>query len=345
MKKLIFFLQYEELGSSSKYRILIYKQKFDQKFKTKYCYFWNNQYVQKYMKNKKKYFFQITFSYVRNFFVRLLQLLFIVPRYDVVVFQRCVIPYMKSGILLRYIKLFGVKIIFDIDDALHIDSKYDCQTIARLADHVSVGSNVLKDYYLTLTEKVRFIPTVDNNQLYEEYKMDTFSKKCIGWIGSHSTIENLELVADAINRLIERHPEVYLKIISDNPADFMQKIKNCKFVAWNKDTYMKEMSEFTIGIMPLKENDFNKGKCGFKLIQYLDLEKPVAASDCGENKTIVHNYGDVCNNEEDWYLSLEKLLFDKKYYEQCIFYIKNDFIEHYGFENNYQKLENIILKD
>lgn len=340
--KAAFLLQYDSLGSSSKYRILIYKEQLDEKYETKYFHFWSNRYLKKYILNKKKYLLPIALSYIKNVIVRLYQLMFIIPKYDVLVIQRCLVPFMKCTWLLKRLRKKGVKIIYDIDDSLHIDSKYDCDEIARNCDCVMAGNQLLKDYYEKYCKHVEFIPTVDNNLLYEKYKKDTFGNKCIGWIGSAATVPNLELIADTVNKLADEIPDLYLKVIADTPLGFEDKINNFKFVKWDKDTYMQEMSEFTIGIMPLLDNEFNKGKCGFKLVQYLDLCKPVVASDCGENKTIADGYGYVCKSNEEWYNAIKELLKNEEKYRMFEKNINTDFLKKYGFIENFEKIDNVI---
>jgi len=341
--KVGFLLQYDSLGSSSKYRVLIYKDRFDEKYETKYFYFWSNRYLTKYMLNKKKYVLPIAASYIKNVIIRIFQFLFVLPKYDVLIIQRCLVPYLRCTGLLRRLKKSGVRIIYDIDDALHIDSKYDCRGIAEISDCVMVGNQLLKKYYEQYCSHVEFVPTVDNNLLYEEYKQDTFANKCIGWIGSAATVPNLEIIVNVVNRLQKEIPKLYLKVIADTSLGYENKIKNFKFVKWSKDTYMKEMSEFTIGIMPLLDNEFNKGKCGFKLIQYLDLCKPVIATDCGENKTIVGDYGFVCKTEEEWYNSIKELLNNEEGYRKLEQNINSDFLKKYGFVENFEKINKIIL--
>lgn len=339
--KVIFFLQYDTIGSSSKYRVLIYKNKFDEAYETKYCYFWDNQYVSEYSKAKKKYLFQILAAYTFNVLKRIWQMVFTVPKYDVLVIQRCMIPYIPISFL-TYVKRRGVRIIYDIDDALHLEKGYNCSKIAGQADAVMVGNKLLHDYYKQYNLQTFIVPTVDNNHLYQPFVKDTYEKKCIGWIGSFSTVRNFDIIIKVLNRITEEHSEVYVKIISDEVYEYQEKIHNCKFVPWDADTYLQEMQEFTIGIMPLKESAFNAGKCGFKLIQYLDLEKPVVATDLGENATIVSDYGYICTNEDEWYRALTTLLFDEKTYRKCVANIQSKFLHDYGFDANLQKIMDVI---
>lgn len=342
MKKVLFFLQYDEMGSSSKYRILIYKKDFDAAYDTKYCPFWSNKYVSKYCKAKKRYIIQIMFSYIINVSKRLFQLYIIAPRYDIIVLQRCIVPGLPFTFL-KHLKKKGSRIVFDIDDALHLQRLYMSSQIANDADVVMAGNRQLYDYYKKYNNNVYLIPTIDDNRLYENYKTNTFQNKCIGWIGSFSSIQNFDVILNPLNKIIEKYPEVYVKIISDEIMDYQKLIKNCNFVKWDAKTYLKEMQEFSIGIMPLKENEFNKGKCGFKLVQYLDLGKPVIATDLGENKYIVNEYGYCCIDENDWYNALENILFDEEIYNEITNNIHLQFLDEYGYEKVFDKIAALIV--
>lgn len=340
-KKLLFLLQYDDLGSSSKYRVLIYKGLFDNDYQTSYSHFWSNRYVSKYMKNKKKYVAQIVFSYLLNFLKRLFIMLFIAKRYDIVFIQRCVFPGVRPFGLKR-IKKAGKSIFFDIDDSLHLNSKYFSNKIASLSNVVLTGSQELFNHYKEYNSNVVLIPTIDNDNSYLPFVKNTFKNKCIGWIGSHSTIANLKTISNQLNRFFEKHPDSYLKVISDSSGGLEEFITNFVFSKWDKNTYIDEMSEFSVGIMPLENNEFNKGKCGFKLIQYLDLKKPVVASDVGGNSEIVNNYGFVCRNNDDWFIMLEDLLYNEQTYNNCVANIKNDFLSKYGFFNTYKRIVSLI---
>ena len=340
-QKLAFFLQYADLCASSQYRVLMYKDKLNKDFHTKYFYFWNNKYVAKYMPDKKRYMGKIFFAYIINTFRRIFQILFLIPHYDILVIQRCMIPYIKPTFI-SHLKKHNVKIVYDIDDALHLNGHYNCRQIARKADCIITGSQNLKEFYLSLNENVLLVPTVDNEKKYTRYIHDTFDNKCIGWIGSFSTIRNLDSILDSLNGFIDRHPEAYVKIISNDIYEYKNKIRNCKFVQWNKDTYISEMQEFTIGIMPLDINQMNAGKCGFKLIQYLDLQKPVIATDLGENKTIVKEYGLLCRNEEQWREALETILCSRPNYNNFVNNIRHGFLNDYGYDVNYKRLHDIL---
>ena len=168
--------------------------------------------------------------------------------------------------------------------------------------------------------------------MYEPYWGDTFDNKIIGWIGSKTTIDNFDLIIDALNEVTSKHPEVKIAIISNTALDYTERIKNSYLVPWKSDTYLQELSKFSIGIMPLKDNDMNRGKCGFKLIQYLNMKKPVIGSDVGVNGEIIFGNGIVANTTEEWVSALELLLYDENRYQECVKHIETKFFDKYHYE-------------
>jgi glycosyltransferase involved in cell wall biosynthesis len=86
-----------------------------------------------------------------------------------------------------------------------------------------------------------------------------------------------------------------------------------KFIPWEKSTEIEDLQKFHIGIMPLSDNEWSKGKCGFKAIQYLALETPAVVSPVGVNSEIVKNgeSGFQASSDEEWLKWLEKLITDR----------------------------------
>lgn len=330
-KRLTIFTLYNEQGASSRYRIYLFKEEFDKKFQTKIFPFWNGKYAKKYLKNKKKYTLNIAILYVFCTIKRFFQIIFIAKKSDYVLFQKAVIPHLNFNFI-NYLKNRNVKVIFDVDDAIYLTDKGASNNIAKKVDKIIVGNDNLKNYYRQFSDRIVVIPTIDYSHVYRMNWKDTFDAKCIGWIGSKSTINNLDLIIEPINKLVKEHPEVTFNIICDNDYGYLEKIKNSKLIIWSENDYIYELSKLTVGIMPLKDNQFNRGKCGFKIIQYMCMKKPVCASDVGVNNYIVSNGGKLCNSNIEWYNSLNKLLFNHEEYKKCVHNIENEFEKKFNFE-------------
>lgn len=341
MKNLCIFTLYTETGASSKYRVYIFREELEKNFNVHWFPFWNDSYATKYMHNKKRYFIYICFLYIYSITKRWYQLLFVAPKCDVIFLQKACIPKIKK-LFLNKLKKNNIRIIFDVDDAIYLDPKDNSNEIAKIADVVICGNATLKRHYLSLNKHTIILPTVENTYNYQPFWRNTFQEKNIGWIGSKATIKNLEIVTEPINHIVERHPDVHFYIISNDAMDFPNKIRNTSLIPWDKNNYISELSKFTVGIMPLYDNDYNRGKCGFKLIQYLNMKKPVVATGIGANVSIVDKNGFLANTAEEWEQALEKLLYDKKIYDECIKKIEHNFFKTYHFENIAKKLIKIL---
>lgn len=331
MKKLMIFTLYSEKGASSQYRAYIFREELEKNFDAKWFYFWDEKYVTKYMHNKRKYILPILFKYIISAIKRIYQLIFIASKADVVFLQKASIPKCKY-VFLKHLKKKNIKIVFDVDDAVYTLKRDNSNLIATLSDTVICGNKTLYKHYSQFNDKCIVLPTVENTFKYESYWSETFNNKIIGWIGSKTTINNLDIVIDSINNIIERHPEVSVAIISNTALDYTTKIKNSYLVKWDSKTYIEELSKFTIGIMPLKFNEFNKGKCGFKLIQYLNMRKPVIGSDVGVNSEIIVGNGLIANTSDEWENAFDKLLFDESFYYSCVKHIDDVFFNKYHFQ-------------
>ena len=161
------------------------------------------------------------------------------------------------------------------------------------------------------SKKVYILPTVIPVKKYKKLsflkKQDNFT---IVWIGSPSTAIYLIEIYDALYELCNYH-NIRLRLIGAGEIS-LPGIQYESF-RWDESTEIKLISECHLGIMPLPNNNWAKGKCGFKLIQYMACGLPVVASPVGVNKQIVESgiNGFLANDTREWLESLRKLLKDK----------------------------------
>ena len=114
---------------------------------------------------------------------------------------------------------------------------------------------------------------------------------------------------------------------------------NKEKIIGNKSTEIDDLLNFNIGIMPLTNDDWSKGKCGFKAIQFMALEIPVLVSPVGANREIVSDgvEGYYCHNINDWKTSLERLIHSESLRKQMGQLGRKKVIEHYSIESNKEK--------
>ncbi|MFK8013650.1 MAG: glycosyltransferase family 4 protein [Marinicellaceae bacterium] len=222
--------------------------------------------------------------------------------------------------------------IVDYDDAIF--HKYDQNSnpiirfmlknkiaqVMKNADAVIVGNDYLRSYAQKHNSNILQLPTVvllDNYiEAISNYKTKNNNTFVIGWIGSKSTSLYLLELLPVIERFVSHYDAKCHFIGFDNSliSKKIQKKCNITIIPWNEETEIKDLLKFDVGIMPLKNNAWSKGKCGFKLIQYMSCKKPVIASPVGINKTIVEHgkNGFLADLEAEWYAAFKQLLKDKE---------------------------------
>jgi glycosyltransferase involved in cell wall biosynthesis len=129
----------------------------------------------------------------------------------------------------------------------------------------------------------------------------------VGWTGSHTTLQYLHHIIPLFKEVNKSVPFKF-QIICDTMPDF--DLDNMEWTPWKLVTEIKDLMKIDIGVMPLSEDDWSKGKCGFKLIQYLSLEIPALASPVGVNTNILHHgvHGYHCTSNNDWVKYLKRLI-------------------------------------
>lgn len=266
-------------------------------------------------------------SYIRRFWV-----LFCAFKYDKIVVEKEIFPFLPAFAELL-LNLFGRKYIVDYDDAIFhnydknsnpIIKKFLGNKIAKVMKYSSVvvaGNAYLAQYAKKSgAKKIEIIPTVIDLERYAANPLPLFrdgersateEKKTfiIGWIGTKTTFEkHLLPCKNWIKHLQIKHPEIHFHIIGI--TEDMDLGENVKYISWTEETEVSEILKMDVGIMPLQDSDWEKGKCAYKLIQYAACGIPGIASDVGMNREVCIDgkTGFIANNEEEW---MEKLLFLK----------------------------------
>jgi glycosyltransferase involved in cell wall biosynthesis len=108
------------------------------------------------------------------------------------------------------------------------------------------------------------------------------------------------------------------------------------FVRWNKETEIEDLLSFNVGIMPLPDDVWTKGKCGFKALQYLSLGIPAVVSDVGVNSRIVEDNvnGCICRTPDDWYNALSRLMTEKDFLQFLSSNARQKVVREYSVRSN-----------
>lgn len=322
MKKILFVVPFpQKIYPSERFRIELYENALRQNnFEFQTVFFWDN-YARNILYNEGRVFQKM--MGVFKGFLRRIKTLFIVGQYDYVFILREASPIGPPIFEWFYARVFRKKMIYDFDDAIWIPQisasnswvksakafwkvKRNCQW----AHKVSVGNSFLYSYAIQYNHNVLINPTcVDTVNKHNIIKEQHTDKIVIGWTGSFSTLHYLNEVIYVLEELEKHHDFEFLVIADQNPN---LPLKSFRFKEWSEQTEVEDLINCNIGIMPLYNNEFTKGKCGFKIIQFLSLGIPVVASPIGVNAQIVDENvnGFLCQSKHEWIQALEKLLSD-----------------------------------
>ena len=265
----------------------------------------------------KKPVVEILKAYIKRFFV-----LFTVFGYNKIVIEKEIFPYLPSWTE-RILAFLGVKYIVDYDDAIFhnydlnpnkwirffLKDKIDL--VMRSAQTVIAGNEYLAERAKKAGAKnVIVIPTVIDIERYHqknEFNQDT---TVIGWIGSPSTFKYVKTLFPVFEKLAEQYP-IEVQIVGAKeavPVSFP-----IRFIEWTENSEVSAIAAFDIGIMPLEDSPWEKGKCSYKLIQYMACGIPVVASPVGMNNEVVSvgQNGFLAKDAADWYNALKEISIGK----------------------------------
>ena len=245
--------------------------------------------------------------------------------YDIIFIYREAYP-IGPPVFESILHFLGKSIIFDFDDAIFLPNTSQVNRFLRLlrphrnADKiislskgVIIGNNYLKDYALRFNKNIFVLPTaVDTNQYVPIPKsnQDMSGKVIIGWIGSHTTQDYVKGFIPIFVKLNERYKNLFLKIIGTNfryAEDFGD---NVELKDWSLANELEDLQSFNIGIMPMPDNSWTRGKCGFKAILCMSVGIPVVCSRVGVNTEIVQDgvNGFLVDSQREWCEKLSLLI-------------------------------------
>ncbi len=225
-----------------------------------------------------------------------------------------------------------VPFIFDYDDAIWMPTrdvvsqanrrlrwmKDPAKTgeIVQLADTVVAGNDFLADYARRRgADRVYVIPTTIDTDYFrtarDRSRSDPDRPVCIGWSGSPTTVPHFETAIEALEEIQRRYgTRVRLKVIGDGA--YRSERLGVRGLAWSLEDEVPEVDDIDIGIMPLPDDEWVKGKCGFKALMYMSFEIPTVLSPVGVNPEIVDDgrNGLHASTTEEWVAALSRLIDD-----------------------------------
>jgi glycosyltransferase involved in cell wall biosynthesis len=261
-------------------------------------------------------------SVIRGYLRRVTKLMF-GRRYDLIWIEKEFFPWvpylLERVVAYRHRK---TPLLADYDDAVF--QRYEdhsCRVLRSLmknkipltmerASIVVAGSEYLAAYASANgARRVELLPTVVDTQRYVSTAPEKHELLRIGWIGSPKTFKYLASVLPAILESIQGYAAEVVAIGGGMQHELPRSVQ---IRSWSEDAEVNELQRIDIGIMPIPDEPFERGKCGYKLIQYMASGKPVVASPVGENINIVAHgvTGFLATTSRDWSNAIRTLLND-----------------------------------
>jgi glycosyltransferase involved in cell wall biosynthesis len=229
---------------------------------------------------------------------------------DVVFFQR---PLTELPTLaLERLAAKSRRTVFDFDDAIHLNwrGREKLRRMVELVDHVIAGNRNLADAAGAPTKTVVIPTAVDTTRWIAQPPRPTRERDVVvGWTGLSGNYRHLAVAAAPIARAL-RHTGARFLVISDRPPPAALADLHPEFVRWSVDGEIADLARLDVGVMPLPDGPRERGKCAFKLIQYMALGRPGVASPVGANAEVVRDGMDgfLPRNDSEWEEHLMRLI-------------------------------------
>lgn len=218
----------------------------------------------------------------------------------------------------------GARIVFDFDDSIWLSNVSDANRrwawmkdpnktarIIALSDMVFAGNAYLAEYARKHNRDVVVVPTTIDTEEYRPVTARTQGPITIGWSGSITTIQHFQHALPFLRILKERYGDrVAIRVIGD--GNYREPDLGIQGIPWGKATELQDLAGIDIGIMPLPDDPWARGKCGLKGLQYMGLGLPTIMSPVGVNTEIIRDgeNGYLAAGTEEWVQKIATLVED-----------------------------------
>jgi glycosyltransferase involved in cell wall biosynthesis len=210
-------------------------------------------------------------------------------------------------------RLIRCPLVFDVDDAIYLHRRgAQSDAIARQARLVICGNRVLAEHYAGLAP-IAVLPTAVDTTRFVPADADTGASPVIGWSGTSSGFAYLESIQPALARVLARHEQARLVVMAErSPALPLLPQQRVQFIPWGEDVEVSVLQTFTVGLMPLVDDAWSRGKCSFKMLTYMACGVPVVVSPVGMNADVLtmDDLGYGPRSEDEWVDAIDAILAD-----------------------------------
>lgn len=297
MKKILFIIKNKN-EASSRFRVIAYLNKLESDFKIDVFYSeYHNKKIPKILRSTIKRF-------------RYLKLLWRIKSYDIIYMQRPMSSDKSTSTFFEKLLVNrNPNFIFDFDDALFIQNKEKTVKLVSMVKLCICGNKYLRDFSVEYNPNTHIIPTAIDTKKFIPRINTSDTDITIGWTGTSGNYQFFtDRMINEIASLLKNHAQVRILFICDNKPDERFTFPY-DFIYWREETEVSDLKKIDIGLMPLKDSAWSRGKCGFKLIQYGAIGISAVASNTGVNSDIIiDNKTGFLVDDDNWTTPLETLI-------------------------------------
>ena len=312
-KRILVLTKYSRMGASSRLRTLQYLPLLEEQgFEFTVQSLFDDNYLKNIYSRQER-----SNSAIGKLYLKRLLTLFTVKSYDAIWIEKEIFPYLPAYAE-QILAFFGVDYIVDYDDAIF--HNYDLSNnkftkfflakkidkVMKNASYVLAGNSYLAERAkLAGAKRIQLLPTVVDHLRYQKSNQSIKDVLTVGWIGSPFTQKYIVDILPELLTVYQQYPFRLLLVgaTRDIHKDLIG--LDVEVRDWHEQTETELINIMDVGIMPLKDSHWEKGKCGYKLIQYMACGVPVIASDVGVNGEIIENKtagvaGLLVKKNSDW---------------------------------------------
>ncbi len=232
-------------------------------------------------------------------------------RYDLVVFQRELL-----STLVTVERFFSAPRILDVDDAIWLHPRGAfTERLAQLCDAVICGNSFIAEYFDSLGCRTFVVPTAVDTDRFAPMPRRDGSSPIIGWSGTSGNLVQLQRIEPALHQILMRYKDARLRVICDRRPTFsLLPVDRVEYIEWSEEIEVGVVQELAIGLMPLAEDEWSRGKCAFKMLTYMACGVPVVVTPVGVNEELLGQgaLGFGARSEAEWVGALSQLLSERE---------------------------------
>ena len=183
--------------------------------------------------------------------------------------------------------------VLDVDDAVWVRSRCgSIDAIARRCDAVICGNDFLAEHFGALVPHVEVIPTAVDTERWAPIPRVEMPQLRIGWMGTSGNLHYLSSIMPSIREALNAVPRAKFVVMADRPPQFDGFLEDrVEYQQWSPETEVRFVQTLTVGLMPLADEEWERGKCAYKMLLYLACGVPAIVSPVGANMQVLRSSG------------------------------------------------------